>query len=297
MTFKLVWIVAGVLGLGIATVVSIGWYASEQVIHPPHDPPLDPSEFGLLLESVGFLSSDGLRLAGWFLRGTNGATVILAHGRGSDHTHMLPHAKYLYEAGFSVLLFDFRHRGKSEGSAQTLGAKEKWDVEGAMDYLATRTDVDQEQIGVQGNSMGAVAAILAAAESPQIRAVVAEIPFPSIRGILDHTFEKETGLPAYPFAPVTKLICEFRVGADFDEVAPVSVVGRISPRPIFLIDDLEDDLFPPNSVESVYQAAREPKNIWRIPTCPHGQGHQCAPAEYEQRVVAFWRKSFRISER
>jgi fermentation-respiration switch protein FrsA (DUF1100 family) len=288
--------ILGMFGMLAFVVVGIGWYASEKVVHPPHDPELDPEELGLPGEEVSFLSLDGLRLGGWFLHGSTGATIILAHGRGSDHTHMLPEAKFLHESGFTVFLFDFRYRGKSEGDAQTIGAKEAWDVESALDFLKTRPEVDPGRIGVHGNSMGAVAAIMASAKRQDIRGVIAEIPFSSVNHMLDHTFRKETGLPGFPFALVTKWICELRLGIDLDRLAPVDVIGKISPRPVFIIDDLEDDLFPPDSVERVYEAAQDPKEFWQIAGCPHGQGRTCAGEEYERRVVAFWRETFGISQ-
>ncbi len=268
----LYWTVAIAFVVVVAFVIAVGWYASGKVIHPPHDPPKDPSAFNLPLESVHFQSRDGLRLARWFIPGTNGATVILAHGRGSDHSYMLTDANYLYQDGFSVLLFYFRYRGKSEGDAQTLGAKEAWDIESAMEYLKTRPGVNPDRIGVQGNSMGAAAAILAVAETPEIKGLIAEIPFSSINGILNHTFEKEFGLPSFPFALVTKWISEFRLGIDLDSVSPVEVIGKISPRSVFLIDDNEDDMFPSNSVEVLYKAAKEPKLLWQVPGAPHGKG-------------------------
>jgi hypothetical protein len=139
-----------VLGIAASVVLAIGWYASEQVIHPPEDEgAVSPA---VSTESVTFTSRDGIKLAGWFVRGTNGSTVILAHGRGTDHRPMLADAELLSANGFSVLLFDFRYRGESEGDAQTLGAKETWDVESAVDYLKTRSDVDASRIGVHGNS-------------------------------------------------------------------------------------------------------------------------------------------------
>jgi fermentation-respiration switch protein FrsA (DUF1100 family) len=278
----------------VFAVLGIGWYASEKVIHPLADPSLNPDEFGLPLEEVSFQSRDGLRLAGWFLDGSNGATIILAHGRGSDHTHMLPEARFLYEGGFSVLLFDFRYRGKSGGDAQTIGAKEAWDVESALDYLKTRRDVDPERIGVHGNSMGAVASIMATSARREIKGLIGEIPFSSVNHMLNHSFRQEVRLPGFPFAIVTKWICELRLGIDLDRLAPVQVIDKISPRQILLIDDEEDTVFPSDAVELLYAAASEPKQIWKVADCPHGQARQCAPEEFERRVVAFWRETFRI---
>ncbi len=144
--------------------------------------------------------------------------------------------------------------------------------------------------------MGAVASIMAAAETQEIKGVIAEIPFSSVNHMLSHTFRQEIGLPSFPFALITKWVSEVRVGVDFDRLAPVEVIARISPRRVFLIDDLEDQLFPPDSVEILYAAALEPKLLWQIPGCPHGEGYKCAPAEYERRVLAFWREVFGIPE-
>ena len=279
------------------TIFAVGWYASEEVIHPPEDPsPYSPEQYNLPLEKVHFQSRDGLRLAGWFVAGTNGATVVLAHGRGGYKDWMLPHADYLYRAGFSVLLFDFRYRGESEGDAQTLGAKESRDIQSAVDYLKTRPDVDPGLIGVQGNSLGAASAILAAVETTEIQGAVAEIPFTSINDILCHSFKHEFGLPCFPFAWVTKWISESRLGIDFDKVAPVETINKISPRPVFLIDEGLDKLFPCDSVEVLYKAGGDPKMFWSVPEATHGKAWETNPEEYERRVLAFWRQTFRLGQ-
>lgn len=295
LTHKFVWAVFAFLLAMAVIVAAVSWYASEKVIHPSLDPSLDPEKYGLLLEEVRFQSRDGFRLAGWFLRGSNGATIILAHGRGSDHTHMLPEAKLLHDSGFSVFLFDFRYRGKSEGEMQTIGAKESWDIESALDYLSNRPDIDPFQIAVHGNSMGAIAAIMAAAERQEIRGVIAEIPFSSLNHMLHHSFKQVFDLPSFPFAILTKWTCEMRLGIDLDQLAPIKVIGRISPRPVFLIDDEKDELFPHDSVERLYSSAREPKEYWLVPGCPHGQARECEPEEYPRRVIAFWEKALEIS--
>ncbi len=293
------WSLAISLGISAVAVLVVGWIGCERGIHPEPDPEeYGLSQFDLLRpEDIHFQSRDGLRLAGWFLPGTNGATVILTHGRGGNRTWMLPHADYLHRNGFSVLLFDFRYHGESEGDLHTLGAKESRDVEDAVDYLKARPDVDPERIGVQGNSLGAVAVIFAAAERPEIKGVIADVPFKSLSSVIDHSFRRLVGLPSFPFAPVSKFFCELRLGINMEDVEPVQVIGKISPRPVFLIDDLEDVPFPKDSVGEVYQAAREPKELWQIPECsPHGKGWECKGEEYERRVLAFWRKTFGIAE-
>jgi fermentation-respiration switch protein FrsA (DUF1100 family) len=277
----------------LTVIVIISWIGCDRALHPEtEESPYKLSQFNLPVEKVHFKTRDNLTLAGWFIPGARRATIILVHGRSSTRLDMLPHADYLHNAGFSVLLYDSRSRGESEGKEVTQGAKEPLDVAGAIDYLKMRTDVDPERIGVQGSSLGAASAILAAAKDSEIKGVVAQIPFKSVNGVLYHTFPRLINLPAIPFAPVTKFLCECRLGVDFDEVDPSKVIHQISPRPVFLIDELEDDLFPPDSVEVLYEAAREPKMLWKIPGAEHGKGFEIDPEGYKRRVLEFWRHTF-----
>lgn len=300
---KVYWSVAAVLVVTGAFVIVGGWIGCWRGLHPERVEELyKPSDFDLPIGNVRFKSRDGLTLAGWFIPGTNGATVVLVHGRGGWRAGMLPHADYLHKNGFSVLLFDLRYRGESEGDVSTLGAKEPLDVEGAIDYLKTRTDVNPERIGVQGNSLGAVAAILAAVETPEIKGVVAEIPFKDLLSASYHSFghpDEGVGLPSFLapiIVPISKFFCKFLMDVDFDAVEPSEVIGKISPRPIFLIDDLRDDAFPSDSVEVLYEAAGEHKELWQIPGATHGRGWETAPKEYERRVLAFWHNTFGLSQ-
>jgi fermentation-respiration switch protein FrsA (DUF1100 family) len=140
--------------------------------------------------------------------------------------------------------------------------------------------------------MGAVAAIMAAADLPELKGLIAEIPFSSLNHMLSHTFRQEIGLPSFPLANLTKWICELRLGIDLDRLAPVEIIGKISPQPILLIDDEADALFPTDSVELLYAAAGEPKEFWQVPDCLHGQARQCRSDDFERRVIAFWQGTF-----
>jgi hypothetical protein len=131
---------------------------------------------------------------------------------------------------------------------------------------------------------------------PEIRGVVAQIPFTSANGILCHSFRRWFGLPCFPFAYATKWTTEWRLGVDLDSVSPEDVISEISPRPVFLIDEGRDELFPPNTVERLLVAAKEPKTYWAVPEAAHGQARRARPKEYERRVVAFWRKTLGIGE-
>ena len=306
---KFYWVVVFVLLLVAAFVTTVSWYACEGQVHPVRveetrdwvageSPRYWLSQFNLPSpKNVHFSNRDGLVLAGWFIPGTNGATVILAHGLAGHRAEMLPHAAYLHSGGFSVLLFDFRHRGQSEGSEVTLAAKETLDIEGAVDYLKTRPDVDAERIGVQGISLGAVSSILAAVETPEIKGVVAESAFKDLPTAIAEGFTAVTGWPSFPFAPLAEFFCGFRLGIETGNIAPGKVIGVISPRSVFLIHDEEDKQLSNESLEALWAAAGDPRQKWVVPGAPHGRGWQTDPEEYERRVLTFWRQTFGIVQR
>src|SRR5215472_5363145 len=77
---------------------------------------------GIHVQNVTFTASDGVRLAGWLAIASSGApTIILVHGFKGSRIDMLPWARFLYAAGYNVLLFDERGCGQSAGWGITLG--------------------------------------------------------------------------------------------------------------------------------------------------------------------------------
>ena len=68
----------------------------------------------------------------------------------------------------------------------------------------------------------------------------------------------------------------------------VERIGRIAPRPVFLI--YADPGMGGENVRQArfYAAAGKPKQIWRVPGSKHTGGVDAQPAEYERRVVAFF---------
>ncbi|MCX6020751.1 MAG: alpha/beta fold hydrolase [Chloroflexi bacterium] len=259
---------------------------------PERRPPTDsPALWGMAYEPVSFESSDGAVLRGWFIPGRSRATVALAHGLWMDRQSMLPIATALHQrAGVSLLLFDFRSVGESGGDRITFGYREQGDLAAAVDYLESRPDVDPQRIGAMGNSLGAAVTLLTAAARPDIAAVAADSPFTSVDSIIENSFQLLTGLPPFPLGLLAVGISEWELGFPPAEVAPLRAVGRISPRPLFLIHGLRDKLIPYSQSEALYDAAGAPKELWLVPGADHVGARTTATAAYEQRVAAFFRR-------
>ena len=105
----------------------------------------------------------------------------------------------LAQHGYGVLWFDFRGHGRSQASKVTFGLHEVQDTKAAVDFLLDQHEVNPEQIGVLGISMGGAIAILAAAQNPNISAVAIEGVFAELRDEVGIGIELKTPLPARPF--------------------------------------------------------------------------------------------------
>lgn len=284
---------SGGVVMSVLVLVGVGWIASEKGIHPTlcntgdkllaDYPDLEPKA-----ELVSFLVPETGQRVGWFIPGESQATIILLHGFGCRRQEMLDHAQVLHQAGYSTLLFDFYGQGDSDGDAVTLGFREQQDLHAAIDYLKSRDDVDSSNIGVLGISMGASVAIMGAAQSPDIKAVIADSPFESAQQAIEEGFTRVIGLPAFPFAPITLQIIEWRLGVSPEQVVPREYVAVISPRPLLIIHGLADTEVSPANSEILFALAGEPRELWLVPGIDHARGMQDRREEYSERIVGFF---------
>jgi hypothetical protein len=88
--------------------------------------------------------------------------------------------------------------------------------------------------------------------------------------------------------PLVILFGEWNSGAKMDEVRPVDGIGKISPRAVFVIDGWNGGAIAMNSPYRLYDAAKEPKQIWVEQGVPHLGMYGNDPQVYEKRVFDFF---------
>ena len=90
----------------------------------------------------------------------------------------LPYHEALTAAGYSILIFDYRGFGESEGdSGVLLPQLQLEDLINAVTYMTTRDDVDPDNLGVFGSGgTGGGNAVLLAAADKRIRVAVSQVP-------------------------------------------------------------------------------------------------------------------------
>jgi len=265
-----------------------GTYKAGEVVDPYR-----PKNFSIPdPQKIEFEGEQQTTLRGRFWKGDSDKAIIVVHGIDGPSIEMLPHVAYLYRAGYSVLLYDNRGRGDSEGGFSTLGFLEWRDVLCAIDWVRAQSGIAEAKIGLHGLSLGAACVIMAAAKDHQVKGVLAESPFVSMPIMLTHVANKMTRIPKFLIGRMVEVLLDWSLQTKLRLVEPHTAVKDISPRPIYIIDAEEDQLFPVDTAETVYEAAEQPKRFWKVNGAAHANCWHVMPEEYERRALGFWEDVF-----
>lgn len=250
-------------------------------------------DVGMCFEQIRFPSrgEPRMNLAGWFFPlKNNQGTVLACHGVGANRADILGIVMILQDAGFQVLCFDFRGHGESDGHTISYGFRERQDVLGAWDYLATRHDVDPNKIFGFGLSMGGASLLMALPDMPGMKAVMADSAFSSLDLMVRRQFRFVPGpLKEVPVA-FARMVGWLDSGLRVDQVDPVAAIRGLK-VPIFFIHGLDDTTIPPECARIFFDAYGGPKKLRLEPGAGHGETAAMNFQQYRQEVHAFFSAS------
>lgn len=127
----------------------------------------------------------------------------------------------------------------------------------ALDYLLGRSDVDPTRVEVVGASFGAPFGAVAAALDPRITRLWLLHGGADPYRLIEHNLRK-----SIPFAPARASVAALAtVLASGSRLDPAAWVARVSPRPVIMINARADERIPRETVDALYAAAREPKEL------------------------------------
>lgn len=245
----------------------------DRLTHYPDRP------LGTAAEDVSLATSDGLRLHALRM-GVSGrpkATLLYLHGNAENLSTHARLVSWLPAQGYQVLALDYRGFGRSEGERDVAGAHA--DAETALEWLVAQGRENTGPIIVYGQSIGGSIAIRLVADSPlrgQVAALISDSAFSSYRRIAR---EKLSLLwLTWPFQWPASLLVS-------DRYAAIAVVDRISPIPLLLIHGDADIVVDVSHARRLFDAAKEPKELWVVPEGHHIDATMHAPVR--ERLLNF----------
>jgi fermentation-respiration switch protein FrsA (DUF1100 family) len=262
----------------------------------------NPASLGMKFEDVQFKSRDGILLKGWYIPAADSpqakGTIIYCHGLHRSRIEMLPMAQFGHDLGYNGLLFDFRDHGQSGGKLTSIGYWERLDAEAAVGEALDSKNARRPVI-LWGVSMGAAAALMAAAEDPRVDAVISDSTFLSFDDVIKHHYHLVVYLirrhwwwfPPLPSFPLTNEVIAWSAWrAHFSPSAfnLEAAVKHIAPRPILFVAVKDDPRMPPRIARTLCSADDSPvKAVVVLPGRRHGEGFNDARKQYEAAVAAF----------
>jgi fermentation-respiration switch protein FrsA (DUF1100 family) len=256
-------------------------------VHLRDDP---QQQLGVAFETVTFDSRDGITLEGWWIPAVDrfgrpasnvDETVLVCHGLGANKSNQLTLGAHFVQAGFNVLIFDFRAHGHSGGQLSSFGDLERRDVLAAVKWLKDQRPTAARRVYGVGASMGAAALIAAAAEdSDEARAIDAI----AVYGTYDSLGELSRDIASDRFYPPMNWLVQYlavplasaHAGTNLTGFAPAGRIDHVAPRPVLIIHGRPrpgqndgDKIIPFPRGEALYDAASQPKYKLWIPGGDH----------------------------
>jgi fermentation-respiration switch protein FrsA (DUF1100 family) len=226
-----------------------------------------PARIGLAYEEVALTAADGVRLHGWFLPAgepPRGA-LLFFHGNAGNISHRLDSLRIFHDLGLSVLIFDYRGYGRSEGKVSEDGTY--LDAEAAWRHLTETRGFAEEKIVLFGRSLGAaVAARLATRHRP--RALILESSFTSVPDLAAKYYR------IYPVRWLTR----FR----YDARAALGAVDCA----VLIAHSRDDEIIPVAHGRALFEAAPEPKAFLEL-RGGHNDGYLASGRSYIDGLDAF----------
>lgn len=200
---------------------------------------ITPKDFSVPYEDVSFHTRDNVLIRAWFLPNPNpqAKTIIVLHGYPADKGDILPSRLFLHQT-YNLLFFDFRYLGASEGKYSTAGKDEVLDLEAALNYLNSRGITS---VGVWGFSLGGSVALMAAAQTTHIKALVIESAYARLDWMADDYYH--IPILNYPLSKLTQFWAWVFLKYNVKQVSPVKAAEKLT-IPILFIYLENDNVVP-----------------------------------------------------
>lgn len=233
--------------------VVIGYTVSDRMIFvPPH------KIYSFEPEMVMIETPSGEKICAYYFKNSKAEfTLLYSHGNAED----IGQNRFVFERfvnqGFSVLAYDYRGYGLSEGRPSEKNAYE--DIAAAYAYLTVQAGVPANKIIPYGRSVGGAMAVDIATKKP-VGGLILQNAFTS-------AFRVISRIPIFPF----------------DKFKSLDKIDKIN-CPVLIMHGSKDRIIKPWHGKALYKAAAEPKSYLMVEGVDHND--DMATAAWEQ----YWQK-------
>ncbi len=254
---------------GYLLILGLLFAFQRSLLYLPNRTPPDLATAGMggVLQAVRLRTEDGLELVAWWgpPPAPEAPVLLYFHGNAGHIGHRAEHLRPYLDAGFGLLLPEYRGYGGNPGSPSEAGFYR--DARAAYEFLASQ-GVAAERFVLYGESLGTGVAVQMATERA-CAALVLEAPFTSVAAVAQSR---------YWMFPVRALTLD-----RFDSLAKIGAVRC----PLFLMHGEQDRVVPIGYGRALFAAAAEPKQAkWYAEVGHTGFDEFGAPAA----VLAFLRQ-------
>jgi fermentation-respiration switch protein FrsA (DUF1100 family) len=242
----------------IVTIVGLmtyGYMFSDRIIFQPPSPGYKDTK-----EIIKLTTSDGVRISAVYLSNEHATqTILFSHGNAEDLGTVGFRLRQLHDMGFSVLGYDYRGYGTSEGKQSEEGVYR--DADAAYEYLTAQMHIPPDNIILDGWSLGGAVAADLASRKP-VAGLIIESTFVSAFRVVTH------------------------VPVPFDKFKTLDKFEKIT-CPILVIHGRADSVIKFWHGEKLFAAAYEPKRSLWVDNADHGNVSVVAKDDYESAVKHF----------
>ena len=179
----------------------------------------------------------------------------------------------LYTSGYNILAFDSRNHGSSDPDDYSSMVKFSEDIQSCLDFLQLRSEVNMDQIGVIGLSIGGSAAILASSQDNRIKSIITVGSFAHPADLMAYEFKKRH-IPYFPLIWIFFKYLEWKIGLKMDQIAPQNTI-HLSDSKILLIHGENDNVCPVEQAKVLLREGNKDQvYLWRIPDKGHSDCHR-----------------------
>ena len=305
---RILWVFIPAILVCVIGVVLIEGYMVLRLTHAARTPLYgSPRDLQVILQNPmwsdeKWKDSDGTQSVGWFFsRGKPSPTVIISHAYGENRSEFLTLSFDLWKAGYNVLLYDLRGNGQSAVDWSGLGIYEKEDLLSAIEYTKTLKGPDGRpvgdgRIGLYGVEIGGYSSMMAASQSPAVKAVAVDSVYPDISAYTKYRLKAGVGsnnlwakLIDYPTTgKLTNFGLQLYLARRNDsETAQEALKASTGRRFLFIVGSDSGALA--DMTKALYDTTDSPKEFVQLNKSRLDRLYESDSAEYDARVVAFFK--------